>query len=107
MEEIKKHSTLGKLSFILASFVLFGIIIDFIILFSAPTPAMFNPLPYDIITTSFMIFMILIIISIILGIIAYLGKQKDKIGLSAAIIGIISILLGFLLLLMTFFRGMP
>jgi len=105
MDVIKKHSSLGKLSFILAIIVVIGIIIGFIVLFSLPSPAMFNPQPYDMIIFSFFIFLIVGIIAIVLGIIAFLGKQKDKLGLSAITIGAVSIFLDLLLFMMTLLKG--
>jgi len=87
------HSTLGKVSLILA---ILTIIFFIIIIISSISMVIFNNMFISIFSSIFSLLMFIFsLVSIILGAISYWGKEKDRYGLYAFIIGLVFLILVF------------
>jgi uncharacterized membrane protein len=79
---------LGKISIFFAAIAAIFILFGFVIIFVATGNINTNPLAVKLTGWMGLFSIILAIIAIVIGAIARLGKEKDKLGLYAVLIGI-------------------
>ena len=93
MDNVKKHTTLGKISLISAILVIILFCVSIAIVFISALSGSANNLLMIGSSIISLLEFIFTLIAIILGAISFFGKDKDRYGLVAFIIGIVFILL--------------